>query len=558
MEKDVYRCSLRGQEILHNPLLNKATAFTQEERDQLGLNGLLPPHVSSLEEQLKRCRANYSRKKTALGKYTSLMGILNNNEVLFYEFVLRNVTELVPILYTPTVGEAAMQYSRIYTHQRGIYLSYPLRDQMEEMVANIPHEDVQVIVVTDGERILGLGDQGLGGVVIPIGKLALYTLFGGIHPGKTLPIVLDVGTNNPDHLGNDLYLGWRHQRVTGAEYDSFVDRFVQAIKKRYPNVLLQWEDFAKGNAGRILEKYRGQILSFNDDIQGTGAVTLAALLAAVKENKSRLSDQRIVILGAGSAGVGIANVILGALMQEGLSREEALLRLYIIDRKGLLTSQSAHADDRQRPLLHPIETLKGWKSSTPEIFSLMEVIQNAHPTVLIGVCAQSNAFTKAMIEEMQRHVERPIVFPLSNPTSKAECIPSDVIEWTKGKAILATGSPFAPVMYAGYKYEIAQCNNVYIFPGLGLGALAAEAKQVSDGMLLAASQVLAEHSPALKNPQASLFPRLEDARAIARQIAIRVAKQAIREHLSSYRIEEVEKRVDTLIWTPHYAQFVPA
>ena len=556
MNKDTYRCPYRGTKILQNPLLNKGTAFSQEERDQLGLNGLLPSHISTLEEQLKRCRVNYARKRTPLGKYTSLMGILNNNEVLFYHFILQNLIELVPILYTPTVGEAAINYSRIYTHQRGIYLSYPLKDRMEEMLANIPHDEAQVIVVTDGERILGLGDQGLGGVVIPVGKLGLYTLFGGIHPGKTLPIILDVGTNNPEHLENDLYLGWRHPRIQGEEYDEFIDCFVQAIKKRYPKMLLQWEDFGKANAGRILEKYRKQILSFNDDIQGTGAVTLAALFAAVKETKSQLKDQRILIMGAGSAGVGIADLIVEALKHEGVSREEALQHIFLIDRKGLLTTKSAHADARQKQFLHPIEALKGWKSAVPGIFSMKEVVDNAHPTVLIGVCAQASAFSKEIVEGMARHVERPIIFPLSNPNSKVECTPSDAIEWTQGRVIMATGSPFAPVSYGGRKYEITQCNNVHIFPGLGLGALAAEAMQVSDGMLFTAAKILADHSPSLKNPEASLLPKLDDARAVARHIAIAVAKHAVAEKLSSVPLSEIENRVDALIWTPHYPKYV--
>ena len=556
MKEEIIKCPLRGQRLLQNPLWNKGEAFTQEERDFLGLNGLLPSHISSLKEQLKRCRINYARKRTPLGKYISLMSVLNCNEMLFYQFVIQNITEFTPVLYTPTVGEAAMQYSRIYTHQRGVYLSYPLKDKMEEMVANIPHDDVRVIVVTDGERILGLGDQGLGGMTIPIGKLALYTLFGGIHPGKTLPIVLDVGTNNPEHLENDLYLGWRHPRIQGEEYDLFIESFVRAIQKRYPNVLLQWEDFSKGNAGRILEKYRSKILSFNDDIQGTGAVTLAALLSAVFVNQSRLSDQRIVMLGSGSAGVGIANVIIEAMMQEGLSHKSAVERIYLLDRKGLLTTFSSHADERQKPLLHPIELLKDWKSASKERFTLMEVVQNAHPTVLIGVSAQGGSFSKEIIQEMHKHVERPIIFPLSNPTSKSECIPADVIEWTRGKAIMATGSPFAPVIYEGHKHFIAQCNNVYIFPGLGLGALACEATQVSDGMLLAAARTLALHSPALKDPSASLFPRLEEVRSIARLIAIEVAKQAHKENHSKVPLEQIEERVDAMIWTPHYPKYV--
>ncbi len=557
MDDYIIRLPYRGVRLLQNPLWNKGTAFTQEERDSLGLNGLLPPHVSTIQDQIKRVRAGFVRKKTPLGKYTYLLDLLNQNEHLFYQFVSQNPTETLPFIYTPTVGEASVQYSMIYTHPRGLYLSFPQKEKMEEMLGNYPEDEVQIVVATDGERILGLGDQGLGGITISIGKLALYTIFAGIPPSKTLPVILDVGTNNAQHLENDLYLGWRHRRQAGAEYDAFIELFVQTVKKRYPKALLQWEDFGKTNASRVLEKYRKSILSFNDDIQGTGAATLAALLSAIKISKERLYNQRVVIVGGGSAGIGIAKMILSAMMQDGLSREDALRRIFIVDAHGLLHSGFQHADENQVELLHPQEAIKGWTLENPQKVTLMELVSHAHPTALIGVCGQAGIFTKELIQEMAKHVKRPIVFPLSNPTSKAECTPSEVIEWTQMAAILATGSPFDPVEYLGRKIAIAQCNNVYIFPGLGLGALAAEAREITDTMFLEAANILANHSPALRDPEAALFPPLEEVRFVSRQIAIGVAKRALRDGVGITPERDIEAKVDSLIWTPRYPKIEP-
>lgn len=557
MEDYVIRLPYRGIRILQNPLWNKGTAFTQEERDALGLNGLLPQQISTLQEQIKRVYAGFVRKKTPLGKYTYLLELLNHNEHLFFQFVAQNPSETLPYIYTPTVGEASIQYSMIFTHPRGLYLSFPQQDKMEEMLGNYPSDEVQIVVATDGERILGLGDQGIGGIAISIGKLALYTIFAGIPPAKTLPVILDVGTNNPQHLQNELYLGWRHRRQSGAEYDAFIDKFVEAVKKRYPKALIQWEDFGKANASRVLEKYRKSTLSFNDDIQGTGAATLAALLAAIKVSKERLDNQRVVIVGGGSAGIGIAKMIQSAMMQEGLSKEDALRRIFIVDAHGLLHTGFQHADENQKQLLHPQEALAGWKVENPQAVTLMELVAHAHPTVLIGVCGQAGIFTKEVIQEMAKHVKRPIVFPLSNPTSKAECTPSEVIEWTKEAAIIATGSPFDPVEYLGRKIAIAQCNNVYIFPGLGLGALAAEASEVTDSMFLVAANILANYSPAIDDPEAALFPPLEKVPAVSRQIAIGVAKRALLDRVGKTPEHEIEAKVDSLIWTPRYPKIVP-
>ena len=545
----------RGMKILLNSLLNKGTAFTQEERDGLGLNGLLPVHISTLAEQLKRCRVNFARRKTPLGKYLFLIDLLNRNEVLFYQFALKNAAELLPYIYTPTVGEAATQYSLVYTKQRGVCLSYPLMDRMEEMIANLPHREIDVIVATDGERILGLGDQGVGGMTISIGKLALYTIFGGIHPSKTLPIILDVGTNNEELLQNELYLGWHHKRITGAKYDEFIDRFIQAIQKRFPQAILQWEDFGKANAQRLLDKYSPKIPSFNDDIQGTGAVSLAAILSAVKVKHSKLADQRIAIFGGGSAGLGIAEMLIKEMQVEGLTRVESLKRIFIIDIHGLLHTDLREIDLNQRPFCHPTSLVKDWKVENSKKLSLLDVVKHVHPHILIGVSGQSKAFTKEIIDQMEG--PHPIILPLSNPTSKAECTPEELIEWTKGQAIIATGSPFKPVEYLGRKRMIAQCNNVYIFPGLGLGALASGATQISDEMFLQAARILATFSPALKNPQAELLPAIEEVRAISRSIAKSVAQQACKEGLATISSSEIEARLDALTWEPHYPKYIP-
>jgi malate dehydrogenase (oxaloacetate-decarboxylating) len=553
--EDVIRTSLRGSQILTNPRLNKSSAFTQEERDHLGLNGLLPVHVSTVEEQLKRCYQNFSRKRTPLGKYIFLNTLFNSNEFLFYQFVSLYPSEMLPYIYTPTVGEAAVQFSHIVSDHRGLYLSYPLEDKMEEMIQNLDQTKVDVIVVTDGERILGLGDLGIGGITIPVGKLSLFTLFGGIHPDRTLPIILDVGTNREELLQDELYLGWRQSRVTGADYDRFIDRFVTAIKKKYPKVLLQWEDFGKDHARLLLDRYRDKILSFNDDIQGTAAVSLAAILAGLKETKQKLTDQKIAILGAGSAGTGIADLIVQAMKAQGLSQEEAQGRIYMVDRHGLIHFNTAKVYEAQRPYIQPHQHLKDWKAANFDHITMGEVISNAHPSILIGVSAQNGAFTKPCIEEMFEHTPRPIIFPLSNPTSKAEATPQELIEWTRGQAIIATGSPFMPVVYQDKTYKIAQCNNVYIFPGMGLGALAAEATQVTDGMFLEAAETLASLSPALKDPTAALFPDIDQVKTLTQKIALAVAKKACADQVSSVDPAKLETRINSLIWKPQYPRY---
>lgn len=540
--------------ILENPLLNKGTAFTAEERSALGLEGLLPFHVSTIEEQIKRRYANFCELTTPIAKFTFLNTLQNRNTTLFYRFVLEYINEMVPLIYTPTVGSVSTKYSLLFQEQRGLYVSYPLKDKIPQMLANYSQNDIDVIVVTDGERILGLGDLGVGGMAIPVGKLALYTLFGGIHPARTLPIILDVGTNNTQMLEDPLYLGWRNQRITGDEYDAFLEQFITAVKKRFPHVLLQWEDFSKAHALPLLQKYREKLCSFNDDIQGTASVALAAVYSAVKLSKSSLKEQRIAVLGGGSAGLGICNQLVNAIVDEGgLTKEEARKLFYVVDLPGLLQEGMEQLDPQQRLYSQKKETLKKWKVKNRDHITLLEVIQNIHPTILFGVSTQGGAFTEEIVKTMHRHVKRPVIFPLSNPTSCSEARANDLIKWTEGEAIIATGSPFDPVAYNGQLYNIAQCNNVYIFPGVGLGLIAAQATYVSDTVFITAAKILGNYSPMLQDPYAPLFPTLDHLRAVTRKIGIAVAKVVIKEgHSRLTSVDSIEKLVDETIWYPDY------
>ncbi len=548
--------TLGPAEILDNPLYNKGTAFTKEERDSLSLHGLLPFHVSTLQQQVQRRYENFKERGDDLSKYNFLSSLQNRNEILFYRLVHEHVAEMLPLIYTPTVGDVSLQYSALYRQHRGIYLSYPLQDKIGEIIANLPQRQIEVIVVTDGERILGLGDVGVGGMAIPLGKLALYTLFGGIHPAKVLPVMLDVGTNNQDLLKDPLYIGWNHPRVTGKEYFEFIDLFVQQIKKRFPNVLLQWEDFAKPNARPLLEKYQDQISSFNDDIQGTAAVALAAIIGAVKLAKGKLKDQKIVMFGGGSAGLGIATLIQHAMQLEGCSEKQALENFYIIDVDGLIHNRLQRMDPDQKRFARDFSELKNWQRSGGDTVTLLDVVKNAKPTILIGVSAQPNAFTEEVIRTMAQHTGRPIIFPLSNPTSRCEATPDNLIRWTDGRAIIATGSPFAPIEYKGKKYHIAQCNNVYIFPGVGLGVVACRSPKVTEKMFIKAADILSDNAPMLKDPTASIFPDLEKLREVSRKIAIAVAQVAEDEDLvikSSQK--EIERKVDEHMWYPEYPAY---
>jgi malate dehydrogenase (oxaloacetate-decarboxylating) len=515
---------LEGLALLTNPLLNKGTAFTEEERTAFGLHGLLPPHISTLAEQTTRRLQAVRRFETDLERYLFLRGLQDVNETLFYALLTGNLAELLPLVYTPTVGEGCQEYSHYHYYPRGLFLSWPHRDIIKDIIAHPRYDRVEVIVVSDGERILGLGDQGAGGMGIPVGKLALYTGCAGINPATTLPILLDVGTDNQERLKDPLYVGWRHERVRGDDYDSFVESFVGAVAARWPHVLLQWEDFARANAGRLLARYRDRLLTFNDDIQGTAAVAAGTL--PVKVTGVPMTDQRIAIVGAGSAGCGIAALLLHVMIEAGLSEREARSRFYAIDRDGLLVEGMKGILDFQEPFVQKGDAVAGWAREHPDKISLLDVVRNAKPTVLIGVSGQGGMFSEAVIRAMAAGVERPVVFPLSNPTSCAEAAPQDVMNWTDGRAVIGTGSPFPPVTFAGRTHPIAQTNNAHVFPGMGLGLLAAKATRVSEGMFAAAAKALAEISPALKDAAGSLLPPVSDLRSVAVATAAAVAKRA--------------------------------
>lgn len=543
-----------GYLMLEDSLLNKGSAFTQAERKELGLEGLIPPHISTIEEQVRRRYQNFCDQKDDLSRYTFLSALQNRNEILFYRLVMENLEEMIPLIYTPTVGSVSTNFSLLYREQRGLYLSYPDKNDIEKMVDNFPRSDVDVIVVTDGERILGLGDLGIGGMAISVGKLALYTLIGGIHPSRTLPVILDVGTTNQEMLDDPLYIGWRHQRIRGEEYESFIEQFIYAIKKRYPNVLLQWEDFARPNAGPLLKKYRESLCSFNDDIQGTASVALAAVYSAFHLSKSQIRDHRFAVLGGGSAGIGICDQLVRAICaEEGMSEEEARKLFYIVDLHGLFVEGQENLDATQRPYAHSKDEVKKWKVKNPLSISMLDVIHNAQPSVLIGVSTQGGAFTEEIVKAMHKYNRRPVIFPLSNPTSRSEAHPADLIKWTGGDAIIATGSPFDPVVHNDNIYQIAQCNNVYIFPGVGLGLIATKAKMASDAVFIKAAKVLAKHSPMVKDPYSPLFPSLDRLRNVTREIGIAVAETVIQEGNSRLKsIDSVEKLIDDVMWYPDY------
>ncbi len=549
----------RGVDLLNRQELNKGTAFTEEERSKFGLHGLLPPRVESLAEQVVRAYQAYKRKDDDLERHIYLRALQDTNEILFYRLLLDHIEEMTPIVYTPVVALACEEFSHIYRRPRGLFISYPLRDSISEVLRNRPHLNVDVIVVTDGERILGIGDQGAGGLSIPIGKLSLYTLFGGIRPERTLPIVLDVGTNNAERLNDPEYLGWRHERITGQAYFDFVDQFVQAIKQELPQTCLQWEDFATPHARPILQRYRDQLLTFNDDIQGTAAVVLGTVLAAINVNGNSLKEQQIVMLGAGSASIGVADGLRAAMKDEGLSEREARSHFWVVDKDGLLHSGRKDLSPEQSVYVQPEDHVSGWPRTSNGQIGLADVIGGIEATILIGFSSASGAFTEAIVREMARKVKRPIIFPLSNPTTKSEAKADDLIRWTDGWALVATGSPFPPVNYAGRMIPIAQCNNVYIFPAIGLGVVASGASRVTDTMMLAAARVLAWNSPAIKDSSASLLPPLIDIRRVAAEIAIAVGMHAQKEGLAPKMGEEdLRQRVNATQWTPAYAPFVTA
>ena len=547
--------TVAGPELLRDPLLNKGTAFSESERDALGLHGLLPPHVGSLEGQIERRLKAFRAYDTDLERYVFLRGLQDTNETLFYALLGQNLEEMLPVVYTPTVGEGCVRFSDVWSQPRGLFLSWPHRHRIEQILSDPRLDATEVIVVSDGERILGLGDQGAGGMGIPIGKLSLYTACAGLHPASTLPILLDVGTDNDERLADPLYLGWRHRRVRGADYDEFVEAFVSAVTKRFPNVLLQWEDFAQANAGRLLERYRDRLCTFNDDIQGTAAVAAGTLLAAMQATGGSLRDQRIVIFGAGTAGCGIAGLLLRLLVDAGLPEDEARQRFYAIDKPGLLTDDLPEVLPFQRPFVQARAAVAGWKLSDPSRISLLDVARNAHPTALIGVSGRAGAFTEDVIREMASHVARPVVFPLSNPTSRSEAAPADLLAWTDGRAIVGTGSPFPPVIRDGALVKIDQTNNSYIFPGVGLGVLAVSATRVTDRMFEAAARALAEVSPT-RSEGPTLLPPVTALRAVAAFVAKAVARTAREEGLCPHLDDaQIDARIDAKMWQPAYRPY---
>ncbi|MEC5341019.1 NAD-dependent malic enzyme [Brenneria populi] len=544
-----------GPILLEFPLLNKGSAFTEEERANFNLHGLLPEAVETIEEQAERAWRQCREFKNDIEKHVYLRNIQDTNETLFYRLLDAHLSELMPIIYTPTVGEACEHFSDIYRRARGLFISYPNRANIDDMLQNATKQNVKVIVVTDGERILGLGDQGIGGMGIPIGKLSLYTACGGISPAYTLPVVLDAGTNNPQRLNDPLYMGWRHPRITGDEYYAFVDEFIQAVKRRWPNVLLQFEDFAQKNATPLLNRYRDEICSFNDDIQGTAAVTLGSLIAASRAAGCQLRDQTVTFLGAGSAGCGIAEQIIAQMKSEGLSEEEARARVFMVDRFGLLTDKLPNLLDFQSKLVQKSELLTDWDVSSDAI-SLLEVVRNAKPTIMIGVSGQPGLFTEEIIREMHKHCARPIVMPLSNPTSRVEARPEDIIRWTDGAALVATGSPFEPVSYQDKVYPIAQCNNSFIFPGIGLGVLASGAKRITDGMLMAASRALADCSPLANGDEGALLPDIADIQKVSKRIALEVGKAAQLQGVAVVTSgDALAKAIEHNFWQPKYRSY---
>lgn len=544
---------LMHSELLNTPKLNKGTAFTQEERETFGLLGKFPARVETLEEQVKRTYRQYQEHETALDKNVYLNSLHDRNETVFFKLVGEHLTEMLPIIYTPTIGEAVEKFSQELRKSRGLFIDYNDQDRIEEILDNRLNPEIDIVLVTDGEGVLGIGDQGIGGMDIAIGKLMVYILCGGIDPLRTLPIQLDVGTNNEKLLNDPLYLGWRHKRIQGKDYDQFIDKFVAAIRKKLPEAFLHWEDFGRENARRNLARFRDKMATFNDDMQGTGATALACILAGIKATDTQFTDHRIAILGAGTAGVGIADQIHDAMVQSGMSEAEARRHFWLVDRPGLLTSDMKDLELFQKPYARDPAEAKGWQRESDDQISFYDVVKNAKPTIIIGCSTVHGAFNEKIIREMVSYTKHPLVFPMSNPTSKSEAEPADVIKWSDGQALLATGSPFEPVDYKGKKIPIAQANNAYVFPGVGLGVIAVKAQRVTDGMLRVAADTLSDCAPAMHDKFAPLLPDLEDVQAVSKKIALAVAEKAREEGFAGVPDDlDLRKRVEDIFWEPQY------
>jgi malate dehydrogenase (oxaloacetate-decarboxylating) len=563
---EVVETSLTGLGLLSTPIFNKGTAFPESERDEFSLHGLLPPQVGTLDQQVDRRMKAFHALTDDFSRYTFMRDLQDVNETLFYALITRHVEEMLPIVYTPTVGEGCLRFSEIWRKPRGVFLSYPNMERIETILGHPRYDGERCIVVSDGERILGLGDQGAGGMGIPIGKLALYTALAGIHPLSCLPVFLDVGTDNLERMSDPLYLGWKHERVRGKEYDQFVDRFVRVVKRRWPHVLLQWEDFAGSNASRLLNRYRDVLPSFNDDIQGTAAVAVATVLAAVNVTGIPLTEQRFVVFGFGSAGLGIAKLLAQSLVKAGLSEEDARRRFYAVDKDGLLVEWGADVRPEQGAYTRTQDEVRGWRRGPtsqnrdmghPDAggIGLLEVVERVKPTVLIGVSGQPGAFSEEVVRAMARGVERPAILPLSNPTSRCEAAPADLIQWTDGRAIVGTGSPFAPVEFEGRHIRIAQTNNSYIFPGMALGIISSRAKRVSDGMLMAAAEALARLSPTRTDVNGGLLPPLDSIRKVSMSVAVALGRQAAVEGLAGVKGEAFVEALRANVWEPVYLPY---
>jgi malate dehydrogenase (oxaloacetate-decarboxylating) len=552
--EQAWETTCRGYSVLSDPRLNKGTAFTESERAALGLTGLLPSRVLTLDQQAKRAYRQCSHQPSALDKNIYLTALHDRNEVLFFRVLTDHISELLPIVYTPTIGEAIQHYSHQYRRPRGVYLSIDAPDQIETALRapELSGDEVDLIVATDAQAILGIGDWGVGGIDIAAGKLAVYTAAAGIDPARTLPVVLDVGTDRPELLDDPLYLGVRHKRLAQEPYDAFIDSYVTTALKIFPHALLHWEDFGPGNARRILDRYRDRVLTFNDDMQGTGAVNLAAVLAGARASQTALTQHRVVIFGSGTAGIGIADQLHDAMTSQGLDTASARARLWCLDRYGLLTDDMAGLRDFQVPYARPAAEVRDWPGyGTGSGIGLAEVVRRIHPTILAGTSTQHGAFTKQVVQDMAAHVDRPVILPMSNPTTLAEAAPADLIAWTGGRALIAAGSPFDPVTYQGVTYQIGQANNALIFPGLGLGALVSRATRITDHMITSAARAVAELTDTAA-PGAPLLPPIDDLRTTSARVALAVALAAVDDGVAGHADVTAES-VRAAMWKPQYA-----